>query len=159
MEENYRQKYMFLAFIIILLTSLFFSSFAHGCHFIVFISMLSKFHLDPFFILYVVVISMLHFSFTSVNSYLKKIFIPVRYYIITLINVNSIPQTMKPIQWRRSRVDVMPHYNARRLCLFQVLLFVRKSKTAGYFAPKYVSLWYVYAHSHFYEVGGGGDNL
>lgn len=51
MEGNYRQKSMHLAFILIMLTSLIFSIFTHVhiCHFVVFISMLIKFHLDFFY--------------------------------------------------------------------------------------------------------------
>lgn len=50
-EGNYLQQSLYLVFILILLTSVFFSTFTHVCHFIVF---KSKFHFDLFFILNVV---------------------------------------------------------------------------------------------------------
>lgn len=97
MEGSYRQKYVYLAFILILLTSLLFSAFTHACHFIVFISMLITLIV---FILYVVLNPVFVYSLRiRVNLHLHRFLT-----IIIFILENVYSQTMKCIKWRRIQV-------------------------------------------------------
>lgn len=82
MEGSYRQKYVYLAFILILLTSLLFSAFTHACNFIVFISMLITLIV---FILYVVLNPVFVYSLRiRVNLHLHR-FLTILIFIQTTI--------------------------------------------------------------------------
>lgn len=72
MENNHRQKSMYLVFILIWLTYLFFSTFTHVYHFIAFTSMLIKFHFWFFCILDVLLKSMLQFIIKQLLKHASK---------------------------------------------------------------------------------------
>lgn len=87
----------------------------HECHFIVFISMLIKFHLDFF---YSLCCASLFLSYLCKFLLLSFIFIPILYFIIILIsitNVNSIMQRMIEALLMNTNtrcVHLMLHYDA-----------------------------------------------
>lgn len=93
MEGNYRQKSIYLAFILIIVTSLFFRLFTLACHVIVFTFMLIQFHFSLIFFY------SLYLWIASLSCIFLFLFVLILF-CISCTNVNSITHTIYQFQQR-----------------------------------------------------------
>lgn len=137
-EGSYRQKYEYLAFILILLTSLFLSAFTHACHFIVFISLLITLIV---LILYVVLNPVLVYSLRiRVNLHLH------RFLTIIILFANHEVHSMET---NTSLVNSMPHYDTWQQCVRYNFCYLNCQYTTSFFGIQDVSLLKRFAPGYF----------
>lgn len=136
------QNYVYLAFILILLNSLFFGALTHACHFIVFISMLFTLIV---FILYVVINPVFVYSLRiRVNLHLHRFLT-----ISSLSKRKFANHEVHSMETNTSLVNSMPHYDTWQQCVRYNFCYLNCQYTTSFFGIQDVSLLKRFAPGYF----------